>query len=131
MVGLSGPRISSPSQQANSLVSFKSSASPALPAPPVSGGGPGGPTPDHYFRNVAAMSGLNPYSYEAAAAAAACAWAGRLGHHAAQHPSSLSRSSSHETVGFSPAGLSAAASSAFRRSGRILERFDTFSLSLS
>lgn len=46
----------------------------------------GGPTPDSYFRNPAAINGLHPYSYAAeaaAAAAAACAWAGRLEHPAA------------------------------------------------
>lgn len=119
MVGFGGSR-TSPSQQvtSNALAQFKSSGSPLPPAPG------GGPTPDHYFRNVAAMSGLNPYSYEAAAAAAACAWAGRLGHHQ-QHPSSLSRSNSDvaaAAAGFN-AGLTAAASSAvaaFRRSGKII-----------
>lgn len=81
-----------------------------------------GPTPDSYFRNVAAMNGMHPYSAayaaEAAAAAAACAWANRLDHHPSV--SSLSRSLDPSSAAASFSGLAsqaAAAAAVFRRSG--------------
>ena len=79
-----------------------------------------GPTPDSYFRNVAAINGMHPYSAayaaEAAAAAAACAWANRLDHHPV---SSLSRSlDASSAASFSGlASQAVAAAAVFRRSG--------------
>jgi hypothetical protein len=67
-----------------------------------------GATETAYFRN-AAMNGLHPYSYEAAAAA--CAWAGRLDPSAAAGLGRIDAA----TAGFQ-AGL-AASQAAFRRSG--------------
>lgn len=85
-----------------------------------------GPTPDSYFRNVAAIhNGMHPYSAayaaEAAAAAAACAWANRLTasdphHHHHHHPSVSSLTRSLDPTSSFSAQAAVAAAAAFRRS---------------
>jgi hypothetical protein len=87
--------------------SISASSSPTNMPQSCSRGGPD----SAYFRN-AAINGLHPYSYEAAAAAAApCAWAGRL------DPSARVGRLDAATAGFQ-AGL-AASQAAFRRSGNV------------
>lgn len=83
-----------------------------------------GPTPDSYFRNVAAINSMHPYSAayaaEAAAAAAACAWANRLDHHPGVTGLSRSLDPSSAAAAASFSGLASqavAAAAAFRRSG--------------